>query len=121
MEVELGEKAYFIRQNSHKASLVAGRLLQGLVGKQGTYIVVNMLNASGLHANNQQRENGFRDFFKKLEKEKQVSIHTITHAIKEEFVITSEIESLLKKEGAKGVFVTNARSFLFQRFLRPMV
>ena len=117
-EMELDGKAYFVRQNSHNAGMVAARLLRGLVGNEGSYFVVNMLNPSGLHANNQQRENGFREFFQQVPNGSEVIIKTINHPLKATFEVSSEIETWFKKKGPKGVFVTNARSFLLPKILK---
>lgn len=117
-EVPLNGKAYFIRQNSHFAGLVAGRLLYGLVGAEGSFLVINMLNSSGLHTNNQQREKGFRDFFKKHTKEREVKILTMNHPLEKSFELDLEMESWFDRPGPKGIFVTNARSFLISRALK---
>ncbi len=117
-EVELDGKAYFVRQNSHNAGLVAARLLRGLVGNDGSYFVVNMINARGPHANNQQRENGFREFFQHEPNGSEVVIKTINHPLQSTFEVSSEIATWFKKEGPKGVFVTNARSFLLPKIFK---
>ena len=107
-EIPLQNEAFFIRQNSHKAGLVAGRLLHGLVGDQGSYFVVNIINDRGIHANTIQREHGFRTFFKQYGA--AVEITTINYTITGEFNITHEMESWFKKEGRKGIFVTNSKA-----------
>ena len=117
-EVPLNGRAYFIRQNSHFAGLVAGRLLHGLVGAEGSFLVINMLNSSGLHTNNQQREEGFRDFFKKHTQGREVKILTMNHPLERNFEFDPEIETWFNMPGPKGVFVTNARSFLISRALK---
>lgn len=118
-EIALDHPSYFIRQNSRNAGMVAGRLLYGLVGDEGHYFVVNIVNARGLHANNRQRENGFREFFKTNFKDKNVSIHTINHPLDRPFeVVAPEIENWLRDERPKGIFVTNARSYLIPGILR---
>ncbi|MGI9549889.1 MAG: substrate-binding domain-containing protein, partial [Aurantibacter sp.] len=90
-ELELETQANFIRQNSHKAGMVAGRLLHGLVGNKGHYFVVNMLNDKGIHANNIQREEGFREFFESINS--KVSIHTINYSLNDEFRVTPEMRT----------------------------
>ncbi len=115
-EIPLDEAAYFIRQNSHMAGMVAGRLLYGLVGNPGEYFVVNMLNDKGIHANNVQRENGFRDFFKSVGAE--VTIQTLNYSLNDEFKVTQEMETCFKKENRKGIFVTNSKSHLLSKILK---
>ena len=115
-EIELDSTANFIRQNSHKAGMVAARLLYGLVGSEGQYFIVNILNDKGVHANGQQREDGFRAFFKK--NDQNVSIQTISHPINIEFSFTKEMEGKLKKNSPKGIFVTNSRSHLIPSVLK---
>lgn len=117
-EIALDYASYFICQNSHNAGMVGGRLLHGLVGDEGLYFVVNIINAGGLHANNRQRENGFREFFKTNFKDKQIAIQTINHPLDRPFEVTPEIESWLKDEKPKGIFVTNARSYIIPEVLR---
>ncbi|MEO9891755.1 substrate-binding domain-containing protein [Aurantibacter sp.] len=109
-KLELEGPANFIRQDSHKAGMVAGRLLHGLVGDDGQYFVVNMLNDRGIHANNKQRESGFRDYFKKRKIE--VPIKTINYSVNDEFTVTSEMREWFNYDGSKGVFVTNSKSHL---------
>ncbi len=115
-EIELEGPAYFIRQNSHNAGMVAGRLLHGLVGKEGQYFVVNMLNDKGIHANNKQRERGFRAFFETINE--KVNIQTITYSLNDEFTVTPEMETWFKKDGLKGIFVTNSKSHLLPAILK---
>jgi LacI family transcriptional regulator len=114
-EIELDGPAYFIRQNSHNAGMVAGRLLHDLVGNKGEYFVVNILT-KGMHANSQQRENGFRAFFDSIKE--QVRIHTISYSLNDEFQVTSEMETWFKKDGLKGIFVTNSKSHLLPKILK---
>ncbi|MBM1106505.1 LacI family DNA-binding transcriptional regulator [Aurantibacter crassamenti] len=109
-EMDLDSPANFIRQDSIKAGMVAGRLLHGLVGETGQYFVVNMLNDRGIHANNKQRESGFRAYFDK--KGIQVPIKTINYSMVNEFEVTEEMKIWFDSEGPKGIFVTNSKSHL---------
>lgn len=115
-EIEMDGPANFIRQNSYKAGMVAGRLLHGLVGSHGQYFIVNILNDRGIHMNNQQREHGFRGFFKSIDE--NVTIHTINHPINETLKVTNEMEAWFKIEDPKGIFVTNSRSHILPKILR---
>ena len=114
-EIPLDGPAYFIRQNSTIAGMVAGRLLHGLVGNEGQYFVFNMLNNKGLLANNVQRENGFRDFFKK--NNEKVSIRTINYLMNDEMNVPAEMESCFEKGLRKGIFVTNSKTHLLCKIL----
>ena len=110
--------ANFIRQNSINAGMVAGRLLHGLVGNEGQYFVVNILNENGIQINNQQRESGFRAFFDKNFNNQSIAIHTINHPLVNDFEITEELQQLFSNKQPKGIFVTNARSFLIPPILK---
>ena len=114
-EITLNSPAYFIRQDSYKAGKVAARLLHGLVGDQGQYFVLNMLNDRGVYVNILQREKGFRLFFE-AEKSK-VDIHSITYSFSGEFKVTKEMEAWFKEEKPKGIFVTNSNAHLVSRIL----
>jgi len=114
-EIELESGANFIRQDSHKAGMVAGRLLYNLVGKEGQYFVVNMVNDRGIHANNKQRESGFRDFFEN--KSSAVEIKTINYSLNDEFKVTEEMKVWFSNKGPKGIFVTNSKSHLLPQIL----
>lgn len=115
-EIPLKKEAFFIRQNSHIAGKVAGRLLHGLIGTKGSYFVVNIINERGVHANTIQRELGFRSFF--VEKNEKVNITTINHTIKEtKFRATKEMEAWFKEDGLKGIFVTNSKAHLLPTIL----
>ena len=117
-ERPLVHSANFIRQNSVKAGMVAGRLLHGLVGNKGQYFVVNILNEDGIQINNHQRESGFRDYFAQNFKNEKVAIHTINHPLENDFEITDELKQLFSNKKTKGIFVTNARSFLIPQILK---
>jgi LacI family transcriptional regulator len=106
-EIQLQNPTNFIRQDSHKAGMVAGRLLYGLVGDQGKYFIVNILNDRGIQVNNKQREDGFRAFFKSIGK--NVAIKTINHPLYETLSVTEEMEAWFQGADLKGVFVTNSR------------
>lgn len=115
-EIALEGVGNFIRQNSYKAGMVAGRLLHGLVGDQGHYFVVNILNDKGVHATGKQREEGFRAFFKTIDT--NITIQTIDHPIDEEFAITEEMRAWFPKNIRKGIFVTNSRAHLIPPLLK---
>jgi LacI family transcriptional regulator len=117
-ERELLYSSNFIRQNSLNAGLVAGRLLHGLVGDEGTYIVVNILNDRGKQINNLQRESGFRSYFKNLPNNKNINHFTINHPLEDDFDLSPELKTLAKGPTKFGIFVTNARSFLLPTILK---
>ena len=114
-EIELNNPAYFIRQNSHVAGMVAGRLLHGLVGNSGKYFIVNILNDLGIQVNNKQREDGFRAFFESIGQE--VDIRTINHPLNDTFKVSKEMETWFKGNDRKGIFVTNSRAHLIPDIL----
>lgn len=114
----LGKQANYINQNSYTAGMVAGRLLHGLVGDEGLYFVVSITNERGIQINNLQRENGFRSFFKKNYPDKRYKIHTIHQPLEDHVDIEKEILQLLDSPVRKGIFVTNARSFLLLDILK---
>ncbi len=114
-EIELNNPAYFIRQNSHVAGMVAGRLLHGLVGNTGKYFIVNILNDLGIQVNNKQREDGFRAFFESIGQE--VDIRTISHPLNDTFEVSKEMETWFKGNDPKGIFVTNSRAHLIPEIL----
>ena len=115
-EIPLEDAAYFIRQNSYNAGKVAGRLLHGLVGDRGQYYIVNLLNEQGIHENNKQRELGFREFFEQNGFE--ADIRTINHPINDTLKVTKELETWLKNDLEKGVFVTNSRAYIIAEILK---
>jgi len=117
-ERELLFSSNFIRQNSINAGLVAGRLLHGVVGNEGTYVIVNILNDRGKQINNLQRESGFRDYFKSLPNNEKINHFTINHPLEDEFDLLPELKKLAKQSKALGIFVTNARSFLLPNILK---
>lgn len=114
-EIPLKYPSNFIRQNSHKAGMVAGRLLHGLVGDHGKYFIVNTYNDLGIQFNNKQREDGFRSFFKSLQKD--VDIKTFNHPLNEALKITEEMLDWFKGDSPKGIFVTNSRTHLIPEIL----
>lgn len=107
-----------ISQNSFKAGMVAGRLLHGLVGDCGQYFVFNILNKRGIQINNQQREMGFRAYFEQNLKEFNFEIHSINMPLENKEELEKDIQELLNSDKTKGVFVTNARSFLVSDMLK---
>ncbi len=107
-EIKLNEPSHFIRQNSHVAGMVAGRLLHGLVGNEGKYFIVNIINDLGIQVNNKQREDGFRAFFKSIGQ--NVDIKTINHPLNDSFKATPEMQSWNNDTHLKGIFVTNSRA-----------
>lgn len=116
-EISLESSAYFIRQNSKNAGKVAGRLLHGLVGDDGQYFIINIINDEGIHANNMQREDGFRTFFKEINK--KVKIYTINYSIKKDrFKITDEMAKWFAEDNKKGIFVTNSRTHIIPKILK---
>ncbi len=116
-EIPLDFPAYFIRQNSQNAGMVAARLLYGYVGDEGQYFVVNITNDKGIQANNKQREDGFRAFFEKIDK--KVNIHTINYPLNNDgFIVTDEMMDWFANNQKKGVFVANARTHIVTNILK---
>ena len=115
-EIELNNPAYFIRQNSHIAGMVAGRLLYGLVGNEGKYFIVNIINDLGIQVNNKQRDDGFREFFKSIGQ--KVDIKTINHPLNDTFKATAEMQSWNNDTHLKGIFVTNSRAHHLPEILK---
>ncbi len=115
-QIQLKGTGYFIRQNSHKAGMVAGRLLHGCVGSEGHYFIVNILNDKGVQVNNKQREDGFRAFFKSIGTE--VNITTINHLLNDTFKATEEMQEGFRSNGPKGIFVTNSRAHLIADIIK---
>jgi len=117
-ERELLYSSNFIRQNSINAGLVAGRLLHGLIGNEGTYVIVNILNDRGKQINNLQRESGFRAYFKNLPDTENINHFTINHPLEDEFDLLPEMKEIAKESKRLGIFVTNARAFLLPNILK---
>lgn len=115
-EIKLNNPAYFIRQNSHVAGMVAGRLLHGLVGNKGKYFIVNIINDQGIQVNNKQREDGFRAFFKSIGQ--NVDIKTINHLLNDSFKATPEMQSWNNDTDLKGIFITNSRAHRLPEILK---
>lgn len=117
-ERDLLFRGNFIRQNSYNAGLVAGRLLHGLIGNGGTYVIVNILNDRGKQINNLQRESGFRAYFDELPEMDDIKLFTINHPLDNAFNLLPEMKDLLNENREMGFFVTNARSFLLPNILK---
>lgn len=115
-EIPLKSTANFIRQNAFKAGMVAGRLLHGLVGSGGHYFIINMVIDNDVHASGKQREDGFKAFFKAIDK--HVTIQTINHPATGRFEITKTMEAQFKNNKPKGFFVTNSRSHIIPSVLK---
>lgn len=116
-ERELNLPTNFITQNSGNAGKVAGRLLHGLVGEQGVYFVVNILNERGIQINNLQRETGFRSYFKENFEDGDKNVHTLNNPMKGKLTLSPELIELLESDTPIGIFVTNARSFLLPNII----
>jgi len=115
-EIKLNGMANFIRQDAHTAGLVAGRLLHGLVGNDGQYFLINLLNERGTQVNNKQREDGFREFFRSIKVNANIKI--INHHLNDVFRVTREIKDWFDGDHLKGIFVTNSRAHLIPNILK---
>ena len=107
----------YILQNSYRAGMVAGRLLHGLVGNEGQYFVFNIQNQRGIQLNNMQREMGFRAFFAQNFSECDIEIHSINHPLESKEELREEVLTLFDPKRKKGIFVSNARSFIVTELL----
>ena len=96
--------------------MVAGRLLFGLVGSEGKYFIVNIINDLGIQVNNKQRDDGFRAFFKSIDQ--KVDIKTINHPLNNTFEATPEMQSWNNDTHLKGIFVTNSRAHHLPEILK---
>lgn len=116
-ERDLLFQSNFICQNSFNAGKVAARLIHGLIGNDGTYVIVNILNDRGKQINNFQRESGFRAYLEELDPDKNIKLYTINHPLENEFDLLPEMKDILDEDKTIGFFVTNARSFLLPSIL----
>lgn len=119
MDNEINNK-YSIHQNSFQSGKVAARILSQIISDKGKYIVLNLVNDSNSQKNNQEREAGFRTFFKN-------EIQTFTPNIDSFTVYQSESDSLkkifnplTKTKEQIGVFVTNSRTYLLPKTIREL-
>lgn len=110
-EIRLNRPGNFIRQNSYKAGRVAARLLDGLVGDTGRFIVLHILQAAGTFTNNQRREDGFRDYFYEMGQDGPRDIISIEYP-EDAGNLQEVLLPLLSSNRPAGIFVTNSRSFL---------
>ncbi|MEL6254709.1 MAG: substrate-binding domain-containing protein, partial [Bacteroidota bacterium] len=108
---ELNFKANYINQDSFKAGQVAGRLLEGLLKENGLYFVINIINERGIQVNNLQREQGFRAYFQSKSNPGKDEIYTINLPFDDHLDLQEIIPKVIERQGPKGIFVTNARSF----------
>ncbi|WP_299429553.1 LacI family DNA-binding transcriptional regulator [uncultured Maribacter sp.] len=114
-EIDLEKNAHFIRQNSHQAGKVAGRLLYGLVGADGEYLVINKQNDKGTLVNNLQREDGFKEFIKSVQYKKEIL--SKSYIFKKDFNLCPDLITWLKTKSLKGIFVTNSKSHIIVKAL----
>lgn len=117
-ERDLLFQSNFICQNSFNAGQVAARLIHGLIGNTGTYVIVNILNDRGKQINNFQRESGFRAYLEEIDPHNNIKLYTINHPLEDEFDLLPEMKDILDAKETLGFFVTNARSFLLPRILK---
>ncbi|WP_298488216.1 LacI family DNA-binding transcriptional regulator [uncultured Maribacter sp.] len=115
-EIDLEDNAHFIRQNSHQAGMVAGRLLYGLVGTDGEYLIINKQNDKGTLVNNLQREGGFKEFIKTVAYKKEIL--SKSYFLKNDYKLSPELITWLKTESPKGIFVTNSKSHIIAKALK---
>lgn len=109
-EISLKNKAFFIRQNSEQAGKVAGRLLYGLLGNSGEYLIINKRNDQGIHINNLQREAGFIGYLNNTDFKENVKSEAFF--LDENFELSNDLLNWLKTPKPKGLFVTNSKSHI---------
>ena len=116
-EVDMEQPANFIRQNSFVAGKVAGRLLHNIVGNNGVYGIVNIVNDNEYVSNNLQRERGFRAYIEECGISTN-SVRSIYYMQGKGFKSKKDVESFFNEDGIKGFFVTNAKAFLLPDILK---
>ena len=117
-ERNLNSVGNYIRQNSFNAGKIAGRLLHGLIGVDAVYFVVNILNERETQINNYQLEKGFRAYFAKNTEKENIEIHIINYSIEGKLNLAPEIQKAFQTKIPKGIFVTNARSYMLPNILK---
>ncbi len=119
IDSEINNK-YSIHQNSFQSGKVAARILSQIISGSGKFIVLNIINNTKTQKNNQEREKGFRTFFKDEIQTDHPNIDSFT-------VNQSEIDSLhevfkpyTETNEQIGVFVTNSRAYLLPKTINDL-
>lgn len=117
---EFGEPHYAIHQDSLKSGAVAARLLNGVVGDQGNYLVVNIMNNVYTPQNNlEKREAGFRSFFD-TRAVANSNIHKVASTAKNLVKVRHKLIQILEMSEKVGIFVTNSRAYLLPEILKEI-
>ena len=119
MDSEINNK-YSIYQNSFQSGKVAARILSQIISGNGKFIVLNIINNSETPKNNQEREKGFRTFFKDQIQTNNPNIDSFT--VNQSKIDTlQEIFKLYTKTNEQiGVFVTNSRAYLLPKTISDL-
>ncbi len=110
----------YIGQDSYQSGVLAGRLLNFGLNDGDQAMVVNLDKEVHNARHLQAKQEGFKDFFNKLDK-KSIEIHA---AIFEDFDNPAKMKAWAKAQFIKyprlnGFFVTNSRAFKLVRALEP--
>jgi len=118
---EFSEPHYSIHQDSLRSGAVAARLLHHVVGNEGNYLVVNLMNNIGSIQNNMKnRESGFRSFFKNRSDAPSNNIKSVVSTSKNLSLVRNQLIGLIEHKKPIGVFVTNSRAHLMAQVLKGL-
>jgi len=119
MDLEINNK-YSIYQNSFQSGKVAARILSQIISGNGKFIVLNIINNSETQKNNQEREKGFRTFFKDQIQKDNPNIDSFTVNQSEIDTLQEIFKPYTKTNEQIGVFVTNSRAYLLPKTISDL-
>ena len=115
------EPHFAIYQDSLKSGAVAARLLHNVVGDNGNYLIVSLMNNMGIIQNNiKKREFAFRSFLENRIGPLNNSVHSVVSTSKNLSVVRNKVISLLDLKKNVGLYVTNSRVYLLPKVLKDL-
>lgn len=114
MDSEINNK-HSIYQNSFQSGKVAARILSQIISESGKFIVMNIINNTKTSKNNQEREKGFRTFFKDEKITDHPNIDSFTVNLSDSEALKEIFMPYTKTNEQIGVFVTNSKAYLIAK------
>jgi len=118
VDIEQCNNLAYFGQDSVQSGYVAARLMDYGLDPGAEVIILKLVNKSASTYHLGLRENGFRSFFKKFKRTKQIHIQSIEIDLSTKGALNKVLKNIFNtNNSAKGVFVANSRVHYVAKYL----
>lgn len=117
--LEDGSELAYFGQDALQSGVAAARLMHYGLPARSEVLIVNLARNKAITRHMLRRETGFRNFFERISRQRQLTIRTISIDLSDENEPTATLGKIMEKTThLAGIFVTNSRVHKVAQYLK---